>query len=397
MENLLNNSETKLPDSVRHITVDGKEIYLLGTAHISRKSVNEVKEVIEAIKPDSVCVELCEGRYKTIMDREQWKKMNIIQVIRKGKAMLLLSSLIMSSFQRRLGEKLGVKPGEEMIEGIKMAKENGANLILADRDVQITLKRTWYQLGFWGKLKMYFQLPFSLFFSGEDIDEKAIDKLKNMDELENVLFTISKYFPGLKNALIDERDIYLSQKIREAPGKKIVAVIGAGHMPGITREIEKKSNLAPLVELPPPSYVGKILKWGIPMAIIGLFVYGFFMVGAQHSIESIYIWVLVNGILAALGALIAFGHPITVLSAFVAAPLTSLNPMIAAGWVSGLVQAWIKKPTVANLETLHDDITTVKGFWTNHVTRVLLVLVLSNVGSSLGTFISGGLIASRLF
>lgn len=397
MENPVKNSETKLPDSVCHITVEGKEFFLLGTAHISRKSVNEVKEVIEAVKPDSVCVELCEGRYKTIMDRDQWKKMNIIQVIRKGKTMLLLSSLIMSSFQRRLGEKLGVKPGAEMIEGIKMAKETGAELVLADRDVQVTLKRTWSQLGLWGKIKMYFQLPFSLFLSSDDIDEKTVDDLKNMDELENVLFAVAKHFPGLKRALIDERDIYLSQKIREAPGKKIVAVLGAGHLPGVRREIEKKSDLAPLMELPSPSYAAKLLKWGIPLAIMGLFVYGFFMAGAQHSIESIYIWVLVNGILAALGALIAFGHPITVFSAFVAAPLTSLNPMIAAGWVSGLVQAWIKKPTVANLETLHDEITTVKGFWTNPVTRVLLVVVLSNIGSSLGTFISGSLIALRLF
>jgi pheromone shutdown-related protein TraB len=397
MENPVQNSETKLPDSVSHITAEGKEFFLLGTAHISRKSVNEVKEVIEAVKPDSVCVELCEGRYKTIMDREQWKKMNIIQVIRKGKAMLLLSSLIMSSFQRRLGEKLGVMPGAEMIEGIKIAKETGAKLVLADRDVQVTLKRTWHQLGLWGKIKMYFQLPFSLFLSSDDIDEKTVDDLKNQDEMENVLFAVSKEFPGLKRALIDERDIYLSQKIREAPGKKIVAVLGAGHLPGVVKEIKKISDLAPLVELPPPSYVGKFLKWGIPLAIIALFVYGFFMVGAQHSVESIYIWVLINGILAALGALIAFGHPVTVFSAFVAAPLTSLKPMIAAGWVSGLVQAWVKKPTVANLETLHDEITTVKGFWTNPVTRILLVVVLSNVGSSLGTLISGSLIASRLF
>ncbi len=397
MENQTKKFAIKLPETVRQMTVDGKELFLIGTAHISRKSVNEVKEVIEAVKPDTVCVELCEGRYKTIMDSEQWKKMNIIQVIRNGKAMLLLSSLIMSSFQRRLGEKLGVKPGAEMIEGIKMAKETGAELVLADRDVQITLKRTWYQLGLWGKIKMYFQLPFSLFLSSDDIDEKTIDDLKNMDELENVLFTVAKHYPGLKRALIDERDIYLSQKIREAPGKKIVAVLGAGHLPGVTREIEKKSDISRLVELPPPSYIVKILKWGIPLAILGLFAYGFLMVGAQHSIESIYIWILINGILAALGALIAFGHPITVLSAFVAAPLTSLNPMIAAGWVSGLVQAWVKKPTVANLETLHDEITTIKGFWTNPVTRILLVVVLSNVGSSLGTFISGGLIASRLF
>ncbi len=397
MENPVQNSEIKLPDSVYHITVEGKEFFLLGTAHISRKSVNEVKEVIEAVNPDSVCVELCEGRYKTIMDREQWKKMNIIQVIRKGKAMLLLSSLIMSSFQRSLGEKLGVKPGAEMFEGIKMAKDTGAELVLADRDVQVTLKRTWHQLGLWGKIKMYFQLPFSLFLSSDDIDEKTVDDLKNQDEMENVLFAVAKQFPGLKRALIDERDIYLSQKIREAPGKKIVAVLGAGHLPGVKKEIKKISDLTPLVEIPPPSYVGKFLKWGIPLAILGLFVYGFFMVGAQHSVESIYLWVLINGILAALGALIAFGHPITVFSAFVAAPLTSLNPMIAAGWVSGLVQAWVKKPTVANLESLHDEITTVKGFWTNPVTRILLVVVLSNVGSSLGTLISGSLIASRLF
>jgi pheromone shutdown-related protein TraB len=202
-------------------------------------------------------------------------------------------------------------------------------------------------------------------------------------------------FPSVKSTLIDERDVYLSQKIKAAEGQKIVAVLGAGHVPGILNEIHKDTELEPLEQLPRRSLWPRLLQWGIPAAIIALLTYGFFKDGAEHSLESIWIWVLVNGSLSALGALLALGHPITILTAFLAAPLTSLNPLIAAGWVSGLAQAFVKKPTVEDLENLPDAISTVKGFWLNPVSRILLVVVLSNLGSTLGTFIGGSWIAGR--
>jgi pheromone shutdown-related protein TraB len=256
------------------------------------------------------------------------------------------------------------------------------------------LKRTWANLNFWNKLKMAAQLTGSLFV-GDDIDEEMIEEIRQEEKLADVLELIAKEFPLVKGTLIDERDTYLSQKIRNAPGDSIVAIVGAGHVPGILKELHEEKPLEPLMEIPEPSLWPKLLKWGIPAAIIALLAYGFLTGDSEKSLQSIYIWILVNGALSALGAALALGHPLTVLSAFLAAPLTSLNPLIAAGWVCGLVQALLRKPTVKDLEDLPEAITSVRGFWMNPVSRILLVVVLSNLGSTLGTFISGSWIAAR--
>ena len=389
-------SDCTLPASVHHVSIDGKNIYLVGTAHVSKKSVEDVSNTIDTIKPDTICVELCAARHKAIIQRDNWKKMNIFKIIKEKKAVFLLAQLIMNSFYRRIGEQLGVQPGAEMVEGIKQAEKTGAELVLADRDIEITLKRVWRNLNFFNKLKMASHILASLFV-GEKIDESLIEKIKEQDQLETILETFSESFPEVKKRLIDERDIYLAQKIRSAPGTTIVAVVGAGHVPGIQDHIHKNEPIAPLMEVPPKSIIPAILKWAIPALIITLLVAGFFKGGRQHSVDSIYIWILVNGILSALGAAIALAHPLTILATFVAAPITSLNPTIAAGWVSGLVQVWVKKPTVSDLEDLPNAISSVKGFWINPVSKVLLVVVLANLGSSLGTFISGSWIAARLF
>ncbi len=384
----------EIPSCVKKVELDGRQIYLVATAHVSKQSVQDVRDTIDAVNPDSICVELCESRYRNIMDREQWKRTNIVKIIREKKAMLLLSSLIMSSYQRRIAQQLGVTPGAEMVEGIRLAEKRQAALVLADRDIQITLRRTWGNLGSWSKLKMMGQLMMSLFFVGK-IDAETVEEIKQEEQLADVLGLLAKEFPTVMGTLIDERDVYLSQKIRSAEGKTVVAILGAGHVPGILQEIQKDTPLGPLEQQPKPSFWPQLLKWGIPVAIVGLIVYGFFKGGAQHSLESVAIWVLVNGTFSALGALLALAHPLTILTAFVAAPLTSLNPMIAAGWVSGLAQAVLKKPTVEDLENLSESISTVKGFWTNPVSRILLVVVLSNLGSTLGTIIGGSWIAGR--
>ena len=389
-------SDFTLPASVHHLTIDGKNIYLVGTAHVSKKSVEDVSDTIETVNPDAICVELCAARHKAIVQRDNWKQMNIFKIIKEKKAVFLLAQLIMSSFYRRIGEQLGVQPGAEMVEGINQAEKTGAELVLADRDIEITLKRVWRNLNFFNKLKMASHILATLFV-GEKIDESLIEKIKEQDQLETILETFSESFPEVKKRLIDERDIYLAQKIRSAPGTTIVAVVGAGHVPGIQQHIHKNEPIAPLVEVPPKSVIPAILKWAIPALIIMLLVAGFFKGGRQHSMESIYIWILVNGILSAVGAAIALAHPLTILATFIAAPITSLNPTIAAGWVSGLVQTWVKKPTVSDLEDLPNAISSVKGFWMNPVSKILLVVVLANLGSSLGTFISGSWIAARLF
>ncbi len=389
-------SDFTLPASVHHITIEGKNIYLVGTAHVSKKSVEDVSNTIETVNPDAICVELCAARHKAIVQRDNWKQMNIFKIIKEKKAVFLLAQLIMSSFYRRIGEQLGVQPGAEMVEGIKQAEKTGAELVLADRDIEITLKRVWRNLNFFNKLKMASHILATLFI-GEKIDESLIEKIKEQDQLETILENFSESFPEVKKRLIDERDIYLAQKIRSAPGTTIVAVVGAGHVPGIQQHIHKNEPIAPLVEVPPKSIIPAILKWAIPALILTLLVAGFFKGGRQHSVESIYIWILVNGILSAVGAAIALAHPLTILATFIAAPITSLNPTIAAGWVSGLVQTWVKKPTVSDLEDLPNAISSVKGFWMNPVSKILLVVVLANLGSSLGTFISGSWIAARLF
>ncbi len=383
-----------LPEKVSHISLDDRQIYIVGTAHVSKESVEDVRTTIERIQPDIVCVELCKARHQALTQRDIWKKMDIFKVIKEKKSFLLLAQLIMTSFYRRLGEKLGVQPGAEMLEAVNQAEKVNAQLVLADRDIQITLKRVYGYLGFWSKLKLASHIIASIFVK-EDIDAEMVENLKKQDQLEAALAEFAEKFPEIKRRLIDERDIYLAQKIREAQGKKIVAVVGAGHVEGIKEHIVRDEPLDELMEIPPKSIWPAIFKWGIPAAIIAIIIYGFFKEGAVHSVQNIYIWILVNGLLSAIGAAVALAHPLTIISAFLAAPVTSLNPLMAAGWVAGFVQAWIRKPTVSDFENLPDAISTVKGFWTNPVTKILLVVALANLGSFLGTWIAGPWIAVR--
>lgn len=387
---------TKLPERVSMVALDGKEIYLVGTAHVSKQSVEDVRTTIQTIKPDTVAVELCPARHQALTQQDNWEKMNIFKIIREKKSLFLLIQLTLSAFYKRLGEQLDVQPGAEMIEGINQAKETNAKLVLADRNIEITLKRVWGYLGFWNKFKLLIHLVAGLIFS-EKIDQEMVEEIQKQDQLEAILGEFSEKFPEIKKRLIDERDIYLAQKIRQAPGQKIVAVVGAGHVGGIKVHIQKDQPLDKLLELPPKSIAPKIIKWAIPALIIALLVYAIYTGDKERLIQNIYIWVFVNGLLSALGAIIALAHPITIIASFLAAPLTSLHPAIAAGWVAGLVQAWVKTPTVADFKDLPDATSTVKGFWTNPVTKILLVVALANLGSGFGTYIAGIWISARTF
>lgn len=383
-----------MPDSVRHVRVDDRDVYLVGTAHVSRQSVTDVRNAVEALRPDSICVELCASRHRALMDPEGWRKMDIMRVIREKKTPFLLAQLALSSFYRKLGDQLGIKPGADMAEGVRLAKETGAELVLADREVEITLKRTWRHLGLWEKLKMVGQLLMGLVMS-DKVDDELVESLKQKDQMEILMHAFADEFPQVKRRLIDERDVFLAQKIRQAKGQKILAVVGAGHVDGIVRHIQADIPLQPLLELPPKSSLSTVVKWGVPMVILVLIAWGFLKEGQAHAMESAIIWVGLNSSLAGLGAILAMAHPLTVLTAMVASPLTSLNPMIAAGFVAGFVQALLRRPTVADLEDLPQAITTLKGFWTNPLCRILLVVALVNLGSSLAAFVSGGWIAAR--
>jgi len=379
----------------KELEIDGRQYVLVGTAHISRESIDEVSRVINEVRPDTVCIELCSSRYESIRNSDHWKNMDLIKVIKEGKAPMLMMNLILSAFQKRMGDKLGVKPGAEMIRAIESAEEIKAAIVLADRDVTVTFKRAWGKLTFWEKIKLMGQILMSV-FENPDITQDEVENLKEGDMLTEAIDLMAKELPGIKSVLIDERDQFQAARIRAAAGEKIVAVVGAGHVPGIVQYMLNPGDISELELIPPPGKVGKILKWVIPISILAIIGYGFFAIDTDVSLEMIKRWILANGILSAIGALIAGGHLLTVLTAFVAAPITSLNPTIAAGWVSGLTEAWIRKPKVHDFENLARDITTVRGFRKNEITRILLVVVFSNLGSSIGTFIGIPLITSLL-
>ena len=374
-------------ENITRLDLNGKEIILIGTAHVSKLSAAQVKEVIDREQPDSVCVELDEQRYESIRDKNKWQNMDIFKIIKEKKATLLLMNMMISSFQNRVAKQLDIKPGQEMIQGIESAKETGAELVLADRNIQTTFSRIWRNIGLSGRAKLMMSIFYSI-FNKEEISEEELEKMKSQDMLNSVLEEFTKEFPRLKKPLIDERDQYLAQKIKEAPGDKVIAVLGAAHGPGITKEIYQENDLKKLSAVPKKSKAPKIIGWSIPIIILSVIAYTFYMnpaAGWQQTIS----WILWNGGLSALGTAIALGHPLTILTAFVAAPFSSLNPLLAAGWFAGIVQAIIRKPHVSDFESLPNDVLSVKGFWENKVTRILLIVVLANIGSSIGTFIGG--------
>lgn len=380
---------------IEEIRIGDRRFLLLGTAHISQESIAEVVQAIETYKPDSVCVELCQARFDSIKHPDRWKQMDVVRVVKEGKSGLLMANLVLSSFQKKMGDQLGVKPGAEMVAAVDAAERIGAQVVLADRSVSITLKRCWARLGWFEKSKALAHL-LSEGLASPEITAEEIESLKQTDVLSEAIGSLAKELPGVKEVLIDERDRYLAGKIQGAPGQTVLAVVGAGHLAGILSWMEKEVELEPLDRLPPPSPWVNVLKYGFPALVLALFAYGFTFIDGQTSWEMAKRWFLANGILAGLGAALAGGHILTILVAFVAAPFTSLNPAIAAGWVSGLTEAWVRKPKVADFENLPQDITSLKGFWSNEITRILLVVVLSNLGSSLGSLIGIPLLAALL-
>jgi len=374
-------------NNIHRITTDNREIILVGTAHVSRDSAELVERVIEEERPDTVCVELCQSRYDAIMQKTDWEEMDILKIIRQKRTSLLLSQLIMASFQKKLAERFKINPGEEMVRAVRKAEETGARVVLADRDIRTTLKRTWRTMNLFRKLRFIYELISSVIID-EEISEEDIEKLKERDALELALQTFGKELPEIKATLIDERDRYLARCIDDAPGNKIVAVVGAGHVPGIRENLGKDIDLAVLNEVPPRGVLGRFIGWGVSVAVIGLIVAGFFHSGSEASLNMIKWWVLVNGVLAGLGALAVLAHPLTIAASVVAAPLTSINPMIAAGWVAGLTEAALKRPQVKDFMDLKSDIASVGGFWRNKITRILLLIMFVNIGSSIGTFLA---------
>jgi len=373
-------------DDIHRLTYKDKEITLLGTAHVSRESADLVERVISEEKPETVCVELCQSRYQAIKQRDKWQETDLIKVIREKKAFLLLSNLILSSFQKAIGKKLGIKPGEEMLRAIVSAEDAGAEIHLADREIRTTLLRVWRKMRFRDKFMLLYQLLGS--FGGvEDLTAEAVEEMKKKDMLQTLLDEMGKSQPLLKKVLIDERDKYLSHMIKNAPGRRIVAVVGAGHVPGIKANLQEQVNIMSLDEVPPEGKMAGVYKWGIPGLIVALFIGGFFFSGTAATMDMIKYWVFATAIMSGIGAAVSFAHPVTILSAAIVAPVTTIHPLIAAGWIAGLVEVFMGKPKVKDFEALPEDIMSVRGFWRNKITRVLLVVVFTNIGASVGTFL----------
>ncbi len=374
-------------ENIVKLNYQDKQIYLVKTAHVSKSSVEDVERCIDEVDPDSICIELDEQRYEKMKNPDQWRETDLVKVIKDRQVGFLLVNLILSSFQKRMAKSLGSQTGGEMAAGIRLAEERNKNLILADRSIKTTFSRIWNSLAGKEKFKMLTGIIGSI-FDEEEISEEDLQKLKEADALEAALMDIAKEFPTIKKVLVDERDQYLTEKIRTAPGSKIVAIIGAAHSLGIEKYINDDIDLEALDRVEKKKGIASLLKYLIPLGIITMIAYTIFT-NRDAGFEQIRSWILWNGGLSALGVLLALGHPLSILTAFIMSPLTSLNPLLASGWFAGLVEASIRKPKVKDFEDLGDDISTLKGFWKNRVTRTLLVVVFANLFSSLGTFISG--------
>lgn len=376
------------------LELNGRKITLVGTAHVSKESVEEVKQTINDIKPDCVAVELDEKRADSIQNADKYSQLDLVKVLKRKEGFLLLANLILASFQKRMGMNAGVKPGDEMLAAMEAARENNIHSELVDRPIQITLKRAWAKNSFWGKCKLLATLLSSA-FGKEEINPEEIENLKNRNEMDSMMNELSEYMPVIKEVLIDERDRYLASKIWLAEGNNIVAVLGAGHLPGVKAYLEKlaakavTSDTDEISVVPKGGILLKVLGWLIPACIVGLIAAGFIYGGVRAGTQMLSTWFLYNAIPSAILTAVACGHPLAIIVGFVGAPFTSLCPFIGIGFCTAIVQALVCKPKVSDMESLQEDVTSIRGFYRNRILRALLVFILSSIGSTIGTFAAG--------
>jgi pheromone shutdown-related protein TraB len=371
-------------------------IILIGTAHISEESVNEVRKAIETYKPDIVAVELCQRRFETISKKDKWENTPVTALIRSNNAYFMLAQTFLSSIQRRLGEEYGVEPGSEMIAAMQEAEKYNIKVALVDRDITVTLKRAWRTMGLREKFKVVWEfLKAMIGYDEEELEELDLKELMKQDVLSQMMEEFSKIAPSAAKVLITERDQYIAQKIYEESKKgKVVAVVGAGHVNGIKKHLEKQelnANLQDLEQIPKKRFsLVKVVEVAIPViffAVIGWIIYST-GVDPWNKIKDVFlIWFLVHGILSGVGVAIARGHPLSILTAFLAAPFTSLEPFFAPGWFAGLVEAKLRKPLIKDFQEL-SKIERVRDFLKNKVIRLLMVVALANLGSILGTIVA---------
>ncbi|RVU40699.1 TraB/GumN family protein [Lujinxingia sediminis] len=377
---------------ITRLTVDGKSITLIGTAHISQESVETVRRILSAEKPETVCVELDSERFKALTEEQNFQDLNLREVIRKGQLTFLMARLALMAFQRRMGSYTGVKPGAEMAAAIELADELGLEVELVDRNVRTTLLRAWRKTSFWRRSAVAMSLLAGVFDRNE-MGEEELAELRQSHNIGAILDELGEAMPSVKTVLVDERDLFMAHHIRNAPGQTIAAVVGAAHVPGLVRRLNATDTPEEAREVdvvPPRSTFSRMLPWLVPAIVIAVFILGFFRADPGEFQNAAIAWVLANGSLSALGTLVALGHPLTIIAAFIAAPITSLNPTIGAGMVTAFVQTFVAPPKVRDLENIGDDIADWRGWWSNRLARIFLVFFLSSLGSSLGTFVAFG-------
>lgn len=379
--------------NIHTVTYNEKTITIVATAHVSKESAQLVKDTIELIEPDSICIELDSDRYASITSKKKWEDTNIRNVIKEKKVLYLIINVILSSYQKKMAKQTDSPVGQEMIVGIEESKRLNAHLTLADRNIQLTFKRIWALLTFKEKLKLFWMLLFSK--KESEIDETAIAELLTDTSIENSISSLKTEFPTVGQVLLDERDQYLAYKIKNSPGNKIVAILGAAHVPGVKKEIFKDQNINELTYIPVKKR-SKYYKWIIPGLIILLFVYALYS-NIDKGLVQIGTWMIYNSSFAALFTALSLAHPVSILIAFISAPFSAIHPLVACGWFVALYEAKVKKPTVKDAQSITEDISSVKGFFSNRITRILFSMLMANLGSIVGTLISSLDLVKNLF
>ena len=385
-------------DDIQRLHVGGREFVLVGTAHISQQSVDLVRSVIEGEKPDGVCVELDAQRFEALSKEQRFQAQDLRSIIREKQLAALMMNLMLASYQKRLGMKLGVTPGSELLEATRTAEEMQIPISLCDRDIRITLRRAWNALSFWKKGMLASGVLASAFESPE-ISEEELARIRQQDVLSELMKELGETMPQLKTALIDERDAYLAQKIRNSEGQKLVAVVGAGHLAGMSAAIASEADidLGRIEEIPPVSKAWKWVGWAIPALILGSLLFIGWSQGSAEAGQNALFWFFANAIPTGALAAVALAHPLTVIASFFAAPFTSLTPVIGAGYVAAFVQAWFVPPTVQEIQNVGDEMAQPANWWRNRLLRILLVFILTTLGSMIGTWVGGVEVVGNLF
>ena len=386
------------PADVHVLEVDGREFILVGTAHVSRESADLVAEVIEKERPDCVCIELDAQRFEALSNRRGWQDLDLKQVIRNKQLAPLMMNLLIASHQKKLGGTLGVLPGTELMEAANTAQEHDIPVSLCDRDVRVTLRRAWASMTLWNKSELVVELVRSV-VDRPEIDEEELRRIRDQDVLSDLMRELGEALPAVKTTLIDERDGFLAQKIKQSAGERIVAVVGAGHIEGIREALQsgREVDIEAINVIPPVTPIIKWIGWGVPALIIAALIAIGVQKGAAVAGENLLYWIVANGIPTTIGALIALAHPLVVVAAFAVAPVTSLIPVIGAGYVLSFMQAYLQPPKVLEFEHLADDFGEVRRWWQSRLLRIFLVFLLTTLGSLLGTFAGGAEILSNLF